>query len=456
MNKEIYSSRRKILRALVKQDAILFLGHSQASKNYAANFYPFRQNSHLLYYSGINLPDVALLILPDGREILFAPKKDPDDLIWTGPAPSSEEIAAAGGLEGIEEINALAGNIEKLKSQGVEIHYPPPYRGKDILALCALLALTPEEVKKGASEILAGAIVKQRSIKSPEEVEQIEAALAVTEKIFASAKDAIRPGVTESIIAGAIEGVALAFNRRQAFSPIATKHGEILHNESYTKTFRDNDMLLVDAGAESPMFYASDITRVFPVSGKFSDKQRDIYQIVLAAENAVIAGASPNVTNRELHHIAALTIATGLVGIGLMRGNPQEITEAGAHALFFPHGIGHMMGLDAHDMEDLGDIVGYAKGESRSEQFGLSFLRLAKKLEPGFVITVEPGIYFIPDLIYKWKSQEIFSQFINYRALGEFLDFGGIRIEDDILITEKGCRVLGPPIPKAINHIERG
>jgi Xaa-Pro aminopeptidase len=251
-----------------------------------------------------------------------------------------------------------------------------------------------------------------------------------------------------------MQAKALELGRQQAFTPIVSVRGEVLHNHSYDNTLADGDLLLMDSGAESPHFYASDITRTLPVNGRFTDRQRGIYEIVLAAQMAVIHAASPTHDNKEMHRLAARTIAGGLTALGLMKGNPDDAVEVGAHALFFPHGIGHMMGLDVHDMEDLGDIVGYPEGEERSTQFGLAFLRMTRKLKPGYVITVEPGIYFIPALIDQWRADGKHTEFIDYDRVEEYKGFGGIRIEDDLLITDDGCRVLGPGIPKTVDEVE--
>ena len=265
---------------------------------------------------------------------------------------------------------------------------------------------------------------------------------------------AMQPGRTEAEVAAALQAAALAHDRQMAFGPIVSVRGEVLHNPHYTNTLNDGDLLVIDAGAESLRWYASDITRAFPVSGRFSSEQRDIYEVVLAAQEAAIAAAAPGQTNRDLHLLAARTIASGLRDLGLMRGDVDAAVEAGAHALFFPHGLGHMLGQDVHDMEDLGDAVGYSSGTQRASQFGLNFLRLARTLEPGFVITVEPGVYFIPALVERWRLENRHTEFIDYDRVMRLLGLGGVRIEDDLLITSDGARVLGPPIPKAVDEVE--
>ncbi|HUT78695.1 MAG TPA: aminopeptidase P family protein, partial [Polyangia bacterium] len=448
MDSRTFQSRRAKLRQAVPDGALLLLGTVEAPRNYPANPYPFRQDSHFLYYAGTALPGLALLLEPDGAETLFGPDEDPDDLIWHGEHPVLADHAQAAGVEGTALSGELARRLSSLAARGVKLRYLPPYRGESALLLAGLLGLEPGAAKAGACFDLARAVVRQRSIKTADEVAQIERALAVSAAMYEAALDTIRPGVTEAAVAGAMQGVALARDCQQSFLPICSIRGEVLHNNSYGNTLAAGQLLLVDSGVEIPPYhYASDITRTFPVSGAFDTRQRGIYQAVLDGQAAAIENASPRLSNRDVHLITARTMAAGLVGLGLMRGDPEEAVAAGAHALFFPHGLGHMLGIDVHDMEDLGDVVGYPEGEQRSKQFGLSFLRLAKRLEPGFVVTVEPGIYFVPALIERWRAEQRHAAFIDYDELAKYIGFGGVRIEDDILITADGCRVLGPGIP---------
>jgi Xaa-Pro aminopeptidase len=446
-----YADRRGALRRAVPDGAILLLGQPETPRNYAANAYPFRQDSHFLYYTGLNLPDLALLVAPDGRETLFGPPVDMDTIIWMGPRPSLEELATSAGVAGAADVVRLR---DAVASQSA-VCFLPPYRGDQALRLAALLGVPASEAAAQASRELMRAAARQRSIKSDEEVAEIEEALGVSARMLRAAAQAVRPGARESEIAAAMQRVSLAADRAQAFCPIVSIRGETLHNTFYGNVMQAGGLLLLDYGAESPRGYASDVTRVLPVSGRFTPQQREIHQVVLDAQLAVIAAASPRRTNRELHLLAARTIAGGLKAIGLMKGDVDQAVEQGAHALFFPHGIGHMLGLDVHDMEDLGDLVGYPEGEARSTQFGLAFLRLAKKLEAGFVITVEPGVYFIPPLIDLWAAERRHAAFIDYRAVEAYRGFGGVRIEDDLLITSDGARVLGPGIPKTADQVER-
>ncbi|MFH2006047.1 MAG: aminopeptidase P family protein [bacterium] len=454
MDTRTYIERRKTLHRAVGGGAILLLGQEETSRNYLANPYPFRQDSHFLYFVGTDLPGFAAVLLPDGEELLFGAPEEPDDLVWHGPHPVLQDHAERAGIAESASMAELGARLQALASKGVPIHYLPTYRPDRTVRLAALLSLSLAEVESGHSAELVRAVVAQRSIKSDAEVAQIENALEVSYEMYQVALGLIAPGRTEAEIAGAMQGVALSGDRAQSFQPIVSVRGEVLHNNSYGNTLQKGDLLLIDSGTESPHYYASDITRTFPVSGKFSPEQRAVYQAVLDSQLAAIRAAKPGVTNRELHLIAARTMASGLKDMGLMKGDVDEAVAAGAHALFYVHGLGHMLGLDVHDMEDLGDAVGYAGGEARSEQFGLAFLRLAKPLEQGFCLTVEPGIYFVPALIDRWRESGAHTSFIDYDAVEGFRSFGGVRIEDDLLITAQGSRTLGRPIPKTVAQVE--
>jgi Xaa-Pro aminopeptidase len=454
MTSTTYAARRQDLRDAVPDGAILIMGNKPAPRNYVDNPYPFRQDSHFLYYAGVSHPGLAMLIEPNGEAVLYGTPDHRDDVIWFGPHPTLDDFGEVAGAARVADIGSLAQRIGELVGLGTTIHFLPPYRSERRFALARLLGVDPREAAAQTSMELVRAVVAQRSIKEDAEIAEIEDALSVTARMYRATLAGTRPGRTEAEVAADHQAQAVAAGRHQAFAPIVTVAGEILHNESYGNTLADGDLLLVDSGAESPGFYASDITRTMPVSGTFSTQQREIYEIVLAAQMAAIEAASPERTNRHLHLIAARAIASGLGDLGLMTGDPDEAVAAGAHALFFVHGIGHMMGLDVHDMEDLGDVVGYEQGEDRSTQFGLAYLRLAKQLEPGFVITIEPGIYFIPALIDRWRHDGLHREFIAYDRLDDYRDFGGIRIEDDVLITAAGHRVLGPEIPKTVAEIE--
>ena len=454
MNASDRQARRHTLRRAVHGGALLLVGQEDTPRNYAANAYPFRQDSSFLYFVGVDQPGLAALILPDGEEWLFGTPEHPDDLVWYGPHPALADHGAAAGISRTASISELAPRLRALGAKGVEIHYLPPYRPDRAQRLASLLGKPIEDVARGVSGAFVAAVVAQRSHKTEAEVAQIEEALSISKAMYEAAYSLIRPGRYEREIAGAMQGVALGRDRAQSFNPIVSVRGEVLHNVSYDNCLEPGQLLLVDSGTESAHHYASDITRTYPVSGRFTPEQRALYEVVLAGQRAAIEAASPALSNRDLHLLAARHMAEGLKDMGLMKGDAQAAVDVGAHALFFVHGLGHMLGLDVHDMEDLGDAVGSPEGQARSSQFGLSFLRLARRLEPGFVITVEPGIYFIPALVDRWQAEGLHRDFICYDRLGPFRSLGGIRIEDDLLIPEGGARVLGPPIPKTVAEVE--
>jgi Xaa-Pro aminopeptidase len=452
---EIYRQRRNKIRAEVGDGIILWLGHIQQPRNYADNCYPFRQNSHFLYYTGLSKPDMAVLSLPEhDYDVLFYKPTSMDDIVWSGPEPSRIELARSAGIETVEDLDHLEEYLAKARSQGKKIHYLPPYQHSALFRLAQLLNVETGEVIANTSQPLMELVAKQRSIKSDVEIAEIEDALTISDRMHRACMAAAHPGMRESELAGIIQGIALSADRQQAYPPIVTVSGEVLHNHSYDGILANGHLLLNDSGAESPGCYASDITRTFPVSGHFTVEQAEVYQLVLRMQLGTIGMIKPGLSYREVHLAACRILAEGMRAMGLMKGNPSDAVDAGAHALFFPHGIGHMMGLDVHDMEDLGDIVGYVKKEKRSGQFGLNFLRLSRPLEPGFVLTAEPGIYFIPALIERWQNERQHGEFINYDKVNQFIGFGGIRIEDNVLVTPAGTHVLGPGIPKTIPEIE--
>jgi Xaa-Pro aminopeptidase len=450
---EIYRQRRNAIRDQVG-GAILWVGHVLQPRNYADNAYPFRQNSNFLYYAGLVEPDLAMLSFPEsGHDILFSKPAGIDDIVWTGPKPSRIELARAAGIDRVEDMERLTEYLAKAQIQKMRVHYLPPYQYSSLFRLAQLLKVEIGEVVPNASQLLMEMVAGQRSSKSDVEIAEIEEALSITDRMHRACMAAAHPGMRESELSGLIQGIALSSDRQQAYDPIITVHGEVLHNHSYDGILAEGQLLLNDSGAESVMYYASDITRTFPVSGRFTAVQAEIYQLVLRMQLGTIDMIKPGISYREIHLGACRILTEGLCTMGLMQGNPSDAVDAGAHALFFPHGIGHMLGLDVHDMEDLGDIVGYKK-EKRSGQFGLNFLRLSRPIESGFVLTVEPGIYFIPALIDRWQQERRHKEFLNYDKINAFRDFGGIRIEDDVLVTSAGAHVLGPAIPKTISEIE--
>jgi Xaa-Pro aminopeptidase len=389
-----------------------------------------------------------------GHDILYAKPTSIDDIVWSGPTRSREELAHDVGIDTVEDIERLESHIEKARTQGLQVHYLPPYRASALYRLSQLLHGNPADIAANASQLLMEKVAMQRSIKEDVEVAEIEEALGITDRMHRACMAAARPGRRECEIAGIMQGIALSRDRQQAYTPIVTVHGEVLHNHSYDHILEDGQLLLNDSGVESPRYYASDITRTCPVRGRFTAVQAEIYQIVLRMQLGTIGMIKPGISYREVHLGACRIMVEGMRSMGLMRGDPSDAVDAGAHALFFPHGIGHMLGLDVHDMEDLGDIVGYKKKEQRSGQFGLNYLRLSRPLEPGFVLTVEPGIYFIPALIDRWQGEDLHKEFIDYDRVSAFRAFGGTRIEDNILVTQTGASVLGPGIPKTIPEVE--
>jgi Xaa-Pro aminopeptidase len=433
----------------------LFLGNEESPMNYPANQYSFRQDSTFLYYWGLDAPGLsALLDIDSGAETLFGDDPTVADIVWTGPQPLLRDTAASVGVRQALPMASLSECIRTAGQKGRPIHYLPPYRAENILKIESLLGIHPSLVKEHASVEFTKAVVAQRSIKAPEEIAEIETAVNITCEMQTYAMKTAGAGMVEREIAGPMHGIALARGGNLAFPIIFSIHGETLHNHEHNNVMQNGNIVVNDCGAESGLHYAGDLTRTFPVSGRFTDRQKNVYRIVLGAQQKALAAIKPGVAHREVHRLACRTLATGLKELGLMKGDVNEAVEQGAHAMFFQCGLGHMMGLDVHDMEDLGEQhVGY-EGMPRSPQFGLCYLRLAKPLRAGFVLTCEPGLYFIPELIDQWKAERKHEQFINYDALERYRDFGGIRVEDDVLVTAAGCRLLGKPLPKTIEEVE--
>jgi len=410
----------------------------------------------MLYYTGLDEPGVDVLIdADDGTATLYGSDPDLETTVWMGPQPSLSERASRAGVSESGSASDLSDDLATGIRQGRSVHFLRPYRDEHRHRLRSLLGIGAERVADYASTELTRAVIAQRSVKSDAEIRELERAVASTAAIHEYAMSMARPGRRECEIAGLLSGLARSRGGELSFQPTCSVHGEVLHNHHYDNTMEAGDLLLVDAGATSPMHYAGDITRVVPVGGSFHDRQRAVYDAVLNAQQTAIDMLEPGVPFRKVHREAARVLTEHLIDMGLMAGDAEAAVEAGAHALFFPHGLGHMLGLDVHDMEALGeDLVGYADDQERSDQFGLDALRLARPLEPGFVVTVEPGCYFIPPLIQTWREEGRHADFINYDAVAEFTGFGGIRIEDDVLITESGSRILGPRIPKSADEVE--
>lgn len=453
---EVYFNRRNLLRKSFKSGLALFIGNVDSPMNYPANPFHFRQDSDFLYFFGLDIQGLAGIIdFDSGEDIIFGDDFDVDDIIWMGPQPKVGELALKAGVRKSEPMAKLAEVIASALSSGRKIHFLPPYRGESKMTLGALLKENPCQMKSRASEELIRAVVALRSIKEPCEIDEIEKAVGIAWEMHTTAMRMCKPGVVEQEIFGVMEGIAQSKGRGPSFPIILSINGQTLHNHAHHNVLREGRMMVADAGAETNMNYSSDITRTTPVGGKFSQRQRDIYETVLKANMETIRAAGPGMSNRDLHLMACRIIATGMKELGLMKGDIDEAVAAGAHALFMPHGLGHMMGLDVHDMEGLGEnYVGYNDQVKRSDQFGLAYLRFALPYKPGHVFTIEPGCYFIPELIDKWKAEKLHASFINFDEVDKFRDFGGIRIEDDLLITEDGHKLLGKPIPKTVEEVE--
>ncbi len=452
----VYKQRRKDLKQQMKSGLILLPGNDESPMNAAENCYPFRQDSNFLYFIGPDIPGLAAVIDIDrDRTTLFGATPTMDDIIWTGPQLSIADLAAKSGIEHTGSPEELTASVAHHSARHHAIHFTPPYRAETLLKLENLTGISHRKVTQSASDDLIRAVIGLRSVKTDAEVRQIEAAIDVSRQQYTHVLKTIRPGMHEQHLAGQLTGIVNAHGRQTAFPTILTIHGETLHQRHQRHRMGENDLLLIDSGTQSSEYYASDITRTFSVGGRFSPRQKAIYEVVLKAQTAGIENTRPGVRYKDAHIAAAEAMVCGLKALDLMQGDPQEAVRKGAHALFFPHGLGHMLGLDVHDMESLGeDAVGYDDQTRRSDQFGLSSLRMGRHLKPGFVVTAEPGIYFIPLLIEKWKAENRCAEFINYTEVEKYKNFGGIRIEDDVLVTRNGCRVLSNNIPKAVDEIE--
>lgn len=455
-NSKIYIQRRSELKKKIKNGIILFLGNNEAPMNYTDNTYHFRQDSTFLYYFGLDRAEIAAVIdVDENKEIVFGNDFTIDMIVWMGPQPTIKQQAAKCGVKITKPLSDLSEICNNAVKQGRKIHFIPQYRYDNILTINKLLGISPHKVNDYASMVLIKAIAEQRLVKSKEEISEIEKAIDIAYEMHTAAMRFAKPGMYEREVAGFIEGLAFSLGSGLAFPPILSRNVQTLHNHYYGNKLKDGDLVVNDSGAEAASHYTSDITRTFPVNGKFTSIQKFIYEIVLAANTTAIKEIKPGINYKTIHLKAAEVITDGLKALGVMKGNTKKAVEAGAHALFFPHGLGHLMGLDVHDMENFGENnFGYDEKTKRSTQFGLKSLRYARPLVPGIVLTVEPGIYFIPELIDKWQSEKKFNEFINYSNVNKYRKFSGVRIEDDIVVINNGCRVLGKPIPKTVEEVE--
>ena len=452
-NRNTYIERRNLLSQNVQKGFILLLGHQNSPMNFSHNAYRFVQDTNFLYYVGVNLPNCACLIDVENNKTIFYMKETTiHDIIWVGKTKSIQSWGYDTGADIIKDISQLQSDLKNKKN----VMYPPQFRAVNKIQIHELLGISLNKVEKKSSAKLINAIIKQRSIKSDEEIIEIKNALKITNLIHLKSMTATKPGKYEYEIVSEMEKIIKDHSVELAYPIIFTKNGQILHNSIYDNKIEKGNLLLNDSGANSKLHYASDITRTFPADGKFSNQQKEIYLIVQEMQEAVLKELEPGVNFKDMHKLSAYIGIKGLKELGLLKGSCEEAVDAGVYGLFYPHGLGHMLGLDVHDMESLGeDLVGYNKESKREAEFGITFLRLGKKLEPGFSITVEPGIYFIPELFEQWKAEKKHINYINYDKFEKYMNFGGIRIEDNILITKTGSKNLSKFIIKDIKDIEK-
>ena len=457
-DKQVYADRRQVLKENFGNDGlILLLGNEDSSMNYKDNCYPFRQDSSFLYYFGLDVPTLAAIIdTESGEEVIFGNELTIDDIVWTGTLPTINEMAGLVGVNATRPYADINHYVHKALTEDRRVHILPPYRPENKIKLANWFNTSLEDIADAVSLKLIKAVIAQRVIKSPLEIVELEKAVDISIDMMTAVIKHTRPGIKEyELVAKAYE-VAAANNARLGYPAIITTQGQTLHTHYYGNTLTEGRMVLSDIGAENPMHYGGDLTRTFPVAGKFTLQQAELYEVVLNAMDHAISMLKPGTRYRDIHLAACLKLAEGLKQAGLMKGDPAEAIEAGAHAMFFQCGLGHMLGMDTHDMEDLGEpYVGYTDElKKETSLFGLKSLRLGRELEAGFVLTVEPGIYIIPELIDRWQAENKFKDFINYDKLNTYRNFGGIRIEDNFLITATGHQLLGKYLPKSLKEIE--
>ena len=456
--KQTYVQRRAVLKKQVGSGIILLTGNNDSPANYPSNAYRFRQDSSFLYYFGQHREGLAGIIdIDNNREYLVGNDIDIEDIVWFGSVDSVADMAAQSGVANTLTMDQMADYLKKAKAEGRTIHFLPPYRHDLMIQLMDILGIHPSQQRAQASVKLIMAVVNQRAVKTPEEIAEIERACAIGYEMHTTAMKMCRPGISEQEIAGRISGIASSKGCMVSFQSIVSMHGEIMHGYPSPRPLEAGRLLLCDAGAETNENYCSDNTRTTPISGRFTQRQKEIYSIVEQCHDYALTLAAPGVKWWDVHFGVCRLMTDKLKELGLMKGDTEEAVRAGAHAMFMPHGLGHMMGMDVHDMEGLGQTyVGFDdEVQPNLEQFGTNCLRCGRRLQEGFVMTDEPGIYFIPALIDDWKFSGHCAEFLNFDLLETYKDFGGIRIEDDILITSDGCRYLGKErIPYHINDVE--
>ena len=456
-SKSTYVERRNELKKLVGSGLIVLFGNNDSPANYPSNTYKFRQDSSFLYYFGLHRNGlVGVIDVDNDREYLVGDEIDIEDIVWYGSVTSVAEMAEMTGVARTAAMRELPAIVESAKAQGEEVHFLPPYRFDNQIQIMDLLGIHPSQQKAAASLKLIAAVVKMRTTKTEEEIAELERATEIGYEMHTTAMRLCRPGITEQYIGGMVDGIANAYGCMVSFQTIATQHGEVMHGNPSPAKLEAGRLMLVDAGAETNENYCSDNTRTTPVSGVFTQKQKDIYNIVVECHDHVLEVAKPGVKWWDVHFAVCRIITERLQQLGLMKGDVEESLKAGAHAMFLPHGLGHSMGMDVHDMEGLGQVyVGFDNEVRPSTQFGTNALRFGRRLQKGFVVTDEPGIYFIPALIDDWKKNGTNAQFLNFDKIDEYRDFGGIRIEDDVLITDEGCRFIGSKrIPYHVEDVE--
>ena len=456
-SKSTYVERRNELKKLVGSGLIVLFGNNDSPANYPSNTYKFRQDSSFLYYFGLHRNGlVGVIDVDNDREYLVGDEIDIEDIVWYGSVTSVAEMAEMTGVARTAAMRELPAIVESAKAQGEEVHFLPPYRFDNQIQIMDLLGIHPSQQKAAASLKLIAAVVKMRTTKTEEEIAELERAAEIGYEMHTTAMRLCRPGITEQYIGGMVDGIANAYGCMVSFQTIATQHGEVMHGNPSPAKLEAGRLMLVDAGAETNENYCSDNTRTTPVSGVFTQKQKDIYNIVVECHDHVLEVAKPGVKWWDVHFAVCRIITERLQQPGLITGDVEESLKAGAHAMFLPHGLGHSMGMDVHDMEGLGQVyVGFDNEVRPSTQFGTNALRFGRRLQKGFVITDEPGIYFIPALIDDWKKNGTNAQFLNFDKIDEYRDFGGIRIEDDVLITDEGCRFIGSKrIPYHVEDVE--
>lgn len=457
-DQQVYTGRRQVLKQNMAQDGlILLLGNDDSSMNYRDNTYPFRQDSTFLYYFGLDVHGLAAVIDTDtGEEVIFGNELTIDDIVWTGTLPTVSEMASMVGVTQTKPYDQVLHYVHKALIAGRKVHIIPPYRPENKIKLATWFNTSLEDVAGYVSVKLIKAVISQRVIKTPLEVAEMEKAVSISVDMMKAVIAHTRPGIKEYELVAKAHETAIAHNARLGYPAIITTHGQTLHTHYYGNTLQEGRMVLSDIGAENNMCYGGDLTRTFPVGRTFTGRQKDLYEVVLSSMDHAISMLKPGVRYKDIHLAAAQKLVEGLTQAGIMKGDAVEAVEVGAHTMFFQCGLGHMLGMDTHDMEDLGEpYVGYTDTlKKETSIFGLKSLRLGRELEAGFVLTVEPGIYVIPELIDRWQAEKKYADFINYDVLNTYRDFGGIRIEDNFLITDTGYHLLGKYLPKTLKEIE--